>query len=84
MPVTMIDGFPVIHKGPTNQDHITSGKATDQQLDIELAIHDLNFVLEQYVPSTTMHYAVEELRTAIRRYYTSPVIRTKDTQKDSE
>lgn len=73
----MSDGYGQ-HKGPTNRDHILSGEATDQQMELETAIADLSHLLTTTIPSNVAHYAVAELKSAIRRYYDAPIIRTKD------
>jgi hypothetical protein len=62
----------------TNRDAAINGTMTDQQMEIEAAVDELRILLSEYVPTTTSHYAVEDLRLAIKRYYNSPVIRTKD------
>jgi hypothetical protein len=56
---------------------IEAGEATPQQLDIDSAVFELDRALA-HVPSTTAHYAVEDLRLAIRRYRSAPPIKTAD------
>lgn len=64
----------------TTQDLIISGEATLQQIDIDSAIYDLSQTLELFVPSSTMHYVVEDLRRAIKSYNSAPPIKTKDVK----
>lgn len=61
----------------TTQGLIVSGKATPQQLDIDNAMFELEKALA-HVPSTTMHYVVEDLRRAIKSYNSAPPIKTAD------
>lgn len=62
----------------SNTQAAIDGVMSQQELDIELAVAELSSVIELVVPSTTAHYAVEDLRIAIRRYYNAPRIPTRD------
>lgn len=66
-------------KPANNRQLIEQGTATDQQLDLEVAVAALSVELDN-VPSNVIHYAVEDLRRAVAQYYRSPVITTKDAQ----
>lgn len=61
----------------TNTELMASGKASPDQLTINDAVWQLEKALA-LVPTTTMHYAVEDFRRAIRSYRNAPSIKTKD------